>query len=43
VIAVPALCPLRQFQECLHEKCAWYDPVAEECSIKLIAEVLRER
>jgi hypothetical protein len=42
VIAVPALCPLRD-KECLYEKCAWYNPVAEECSIKLIAEVLRER
>ena len=36
-----ALCPLRN-QECVYEKCAWYNAVNEECSISLIVKAILE-
>jgi len=28
----------QEFQECLYEKCAWYDTIHEECCVRLLAK-----
>jgi len=33
-------CPLRNGERCTMERCAWWNPIGEECSINLIAEAL---